>query len=81
MLTLSTLPQELLIQIASTPRDICLLIQVNKRLNEVLSEDQVWKPLFYYYRRYAYRKKDHISYKVATLGINHARYSYAFFHY
>lgn len=78
-LSLSSLPSEILLNIAINPSDICLLSQTNKKLSGILSSDKIWQPIFSNYRKYAYRKKDHVTYKAATLGINHARFSYVFY--
>jgi F-box-like len=76
---LAALPHEILVLIATTPQDLCLIAQTCKILYEVSSDDRVWKPIFMKYRRYAYNKKDNVSWKAATLGINHVRYAYVFF--
>ena len=73
---LTTLPHEILMLIATTPQDLCLLAQTSKVLSDVSSDDRVWKPIFLRYRKYAYNKKEHITWKTATLGVNHARFEY-----
>jgi len=50
------------------------VLQVNQSLHAALSDDQLWKPIFLSYRKYAYQKKDGVSFKEATLGINHVRF-------
>jgi len=60
--------------IATTPQDLCTLAQVSKVLHGVMSDDGMWKEVFLKYRKYEYNKKEGVSYKAATLGINHARF-------
>lgn len=75
--SLDTLPHEIIMFIATTPQELCLLARTSKALAEISSDDRVWKPIFLRYRKYPYNKKEQVTWKSATMGINHARYAYA----
>jgi len=70
-----TLPLELLVHILhflDAPQ-ICIVIQVNKVLSQVASNDKVWQSIFLECAMGLYTKADSESYKDAALSINSKR--------